>query len=143
MPLTVMHPNMTEQTMWDASRYSGANPLSFKQLGKQYGYEMLYCERCGVNCFLVLRSELPQECQKDYPLPTVPYPCFGTARTGLAYPGHEVDPLERNAVRVGPELLSKIASGDFSVSDIEGSMVSCQSNHVSSTFLEEYRQQPQ
>ena len=138
MPLTVMHPNMTDQTMWDKSRYSGANPLSFLELGKQYGYEMLYCERCGVNCFLVLRSEMPEACQRDYYLPTVPYPCYGTYTPELVYPGHFVDPQERSAVLISPELLLKVKADDFTISDIQASMVPCESNYNSSTIFEEY-----
>lgn len=138
LPLTVIHPNMTDQIAWDLSRYAGANPLSFQLLGKEFGYETIHCERCGVNCFLVLRTELPIECQKDYPLPTVPYPCFGTARTGLAYPGHEIDLLERSAVKVSPQLLQGIKSGTFTVADVEASTISCSSRMDNPSILQRY-----
>ena len=138
LPLTVVHPNMTEQRRWDLSRYAGANPAAFQQLGQQFGYEMVYCERCGVNCFLVLRSEMPQECQStDFPLPLIPYPCFGTLRTGGAYPGHEYDPLIRDAVVVSKELLTQIVSPNvdtgLAMSDVQASMMSCEPNATIST----------
>ena len=138
LPLTVVHPNMTEQSKWDLSRYAGANPTAFQQLGQQFGYEMVYCERCGVNCFLVLRSEMPQECQSiDFPLPLIPYPCFGTLRTGGAYPGHEYDPLIRDAVVVSQELLTRIVSPNMdtgvTMSDVQASMMSCDPNATSTT----------
>jgi hypothetical protein len=139
-PLTVVHPNMTDQTVWDLSRYSGGNPASFQQLGKEFGYEMVYCERCGVNCFLVLRSELPEVCQLDFGLPMIPYPCFGTARTGGAYPGHEIDPLERSVVNIDKELLLKIKSGDYSIFDIQRSMLSCHSNHTRRSMIKDQEQ---
>ena len=130
LPLTVVHPNMTEQNKWDLSRYAGANPAAFQQLGQQFGYEMVYCERCGVNCFLVLRSEMPQECQTtDFPLPLIPYPCFGTLRTGGAYPGHEYDPLIRPAVVVSKDLLTRITTANvetaLTISDVQASMMNC------------------
>ena len=130
IPLTVVHPNMTDLTKWDLSRYAGANPAAFQQLGQQFGYEMVYCERCGVNCFLVLRSEMPSECQiTEFPLPLIPYPCFGTLRTGGAYPGHEYDPLIRDAVVVNKDLLAKITSPNIdtgmTITDVQASMMSC------------------
>lgn len=128
LPLSVIHPNMTDQISWDLSRYAGANPQAFRELGKLYGYEMIYCERCGINCFLVLRSEIPTECQVNiYALPLIPYPCFGTARTGGAYPGHEYDLNQRQAVRISPQLLSGVGSDNLEVSDIEAEMISCKS----------------
>ena len=30
LPLVVVHPDLTNQTMWDSTRYSGANPKLFK-----------------------------------------------------------------------------------------------------------------
>jgi hypothetical protein len=122
-------------------------------LGLHFGYEMVYCERCGVNCILVLNSALPLSCQRRAPptgaainatdlalykntavlggfsMPLVPYPCFGTARTGGSIPGHEYDPKERSAVVLQPDLLQKIATGQVAISDIESSMTSCKSNH--------------
>jgi len=63
VPLTVSHPALSPPgTMWDLTRYSGANPKAFATIAKMFGYEMVYCERCGVNCFLVLASELPPSC---------------------------------------------------------------------------------
>jgi hypothetical protein len=32
-PLVVVHPNMTDQVVWDSSRYAGANPMAFRLLG--------------------------------------------------------------------------------------------------------------
>jgi len=80
IPLTVAHPTQTNQTVWDGTRYAGANPKAFQQLGSKYGYDMLYCERCGVNCFLVRRDALPSDCRGQFldRLPLVPYPCFST-----------------------------------------------------------------
>jgi hypothetical protein len=140
LPLTVVHPNMTDQKTWDLSRYAGANPAAFHQLGRIFGYEMVYCERCGVNCFLVLRSELPDDCQQqdDWSIPFVPYPCFGTARTGGAYPGHEYDPLDRPAVQVTAELLSMItdpAGPRFAVDDVQAALTRCDANLTTSSWL--------
>jgi tetratricopeptide (TPR) repeat protein len=131
VPLTVVHPNMTEQNVWDLSRYAGANPLAFRLLGEKFGYDMVYCERCGVNCFLVLRNELPEGCRGTSTAsafqPMSPYPCFGTSRTGGAYPGHEYDPHGRSAVRLGPEVMRDIVIGNLTLDTIEGSMQSCPS----------------
>lgn len=45
LPLSVIHPDHTNQTVWDGTRYSGANSEAFRRLGKRYGYDMLHCER--------------------------------------------------------------------------------------------------
>lgn len=140
VPLTVIHPNMTDQKTWDLSRYAGANPAAFHQLGRVFGYEMVYCERCGVNCFLVLRTELPDECQQrdDISIPFVPYPCFGTARTGGAYPGHEYDPLARPAVKITEELLSKITETPgprFTIDDVQSATTGCDTNVTPTSWL--------
>jgi len=39
---------------WDGySNYFGASLLSLVKLGKKYNYSLVYCEKKGVNCFLV------------------------------------------------------------------------------------------
>ena len=132
LPLTVGHPNMTNMNGprygFDGSRYYGANPKAFQVLGRKFGYEMLYCERCSVNCFLVLRSELPVHCQSEkYPLPVISYPCFGSDGKvsyssnrdqqtwhGL-YGGHAVDPYQRSVVRVNDGLLRQLVLGNLSI----------------------------
>jgi hypothetical protein len=113
-PMSVVHPSMTNQTVWDLTRYSGANPAAFRALGRRFGYEMVYCERCGVNCFLVHESVLPQSCDRaasGMSLPKVSYPCFGTARTGGAYPGHEVDPQRRKPVKLSEDVIDAWLAG--------------------------------
>ena len=104
--LTVTHPSLTNQTVWDLSRYSGANPLAFAILGARFGYDMVYCESCGVNCFLVLRSALPEECQSHFQgnLPTIPTPCFAGINNH-PLPGHEVDASHRPALWLEEHLL--------------------------------------
>ena len=101
-PLSVPHPHTMNQTMWDMTRYFGANPRAFQVLGGLFGYEMVYCETCGVNCFLVLRSELSDipACTGALPLPLpfVPYPCYHYGDHSEA--GHPPDPASRLPVRV-------------------------------------------
>lgn len=102
LPLTVPHPKYTNQTHWDHTKYFGANPRAFQILGEAYGYEMLYCESCGVNCFLVQRSLILDSC-----LPIPPHkvrrPCYFHSKKdeSIAY-GHAPDTLNRS-----PLLLTK------------------------------------
>lgn len=112
--LTVTHPSLTNQTVWDLSRYSGANPLAFALLGARFGYDMVYCESCGVNCFLVLRSALPEECQSHFQgnLPTIPTPCFAGINNH-PLPGHEVDASHRPALWLDEHLLSSVFEPGF------------------------------
>ena len=146
LPLTVGHPNMTNMNGprygFDGSRYYGANPKAFQLLGRKFGYEMLYCERCSVNCFLVLRSELPVHCQSEkYPLPVISYPCFASDGKvsysssrdqqtwhGL-YGGHVVDPYQRSVVRVNDELLRQLVLGNLSI-PLDEPPAATQSYHV-------------
>ena len=101
IPLTVTHPSLTNQTVWDGTRYAGANPKAFQLLANAYGYDMVHCERCGVNCFLVRRDALPVECRTEFHsrLPFVPYPCFTTlSPTGEKLVGHRVDLMQRRSI---------------------------------------------
>jgi len=136
-PLVVVHPDMTNQTTWDLSRYAGANPKAFQMLAAHYGYDMVYCERCGVNCFLVLRSALPADCQDHFVdrMPLVPYPCY-TSNLNNKSPGHGVDPLHRQVIRVDEALLANITAltlptgdNDFRGRDVsERNLYSCSAN---------------
>lgn len=109
-PLVVPHPSSTTQRVWDLSRFAGANPIAYQALGNAFGYDMVYCESCGVNCFLVLREELPSSCNthdgisKFTALPKVPYPCYGS--TSHNYIGHIVDAQHRLPLLITPELLA-------------------------------------
>jgi len=97
-PLVVNHPDMTNQTVWDMTRYAGGNPMAFQILGSKYGYDLVYCEKCGVNCFLVEREgrgSVNGVGHLSGRLPAVHYPCFGTALTNGAYPGHVIDSTKR------------------------------------------------
>lgn len=108
LPLAVTHPDLTKQTVWDSTRYSGANPKAFQMTAARFGYDMVHCERCGVNCFLVRRDSLPEQCRESFQdyMPMVPYPCFGTLTPeGAQMIGHPVDPEERPAVMLGHDLL--------------------------------------
>lgn len=108
LPLVVTHPDLTNQTVWDSTRYSGANPKAFQMTADRFGYRMVHCERCGVNCFLVRKDVLPQDCSEmfDDHLPMVPYPCFGTVTPeGGTMIGHPLDPEERPAVMLDGDLL--------------------------------------
>lgn len=135
VPLTVNHPNLTSPDyMWDLTRYSGANPKAFATIAKQYGYEMVYCERCGVNCFLVLRNELPQSClsiasldnEGEAYVPPISYPCFGVSGSGAAYPGHLVDPQKRSVMVLSDPVVKKILSNELTVDDVLGNQYSCE-----------------
>ena len=131
-PLTVGHPNQTftngPKYGFDGSRYFGANPRAFQVLGRRFGYEMVYCERCAVNCFMVLRSALPAACSgAKFPFPHVPYPCFASdARASSVqtrdqqtwhglYGGHVVDPHQRSVVRVDDALLGHLLGHNLSI----------------------------
>ena len=76
-PLVVNHPHLLPHLKyWDGTRYFGANPFAFQLLGKATGYEMLYCDRCGINCFMIARNELRRICPLNshlFRLPTVNY----------------------------------------------------------------------
>jgi hypothetical protein len=118
-PLTVTHPITTNQTTWDLTRYSGANPKAFQLLGQQFGYEMVYCESCGVNCFLIRRDLIPSSCLRrnsndHLPLPHLSYPCFATESNNYQR-GHPVDsnPL-RMPLFVDSTLLSLATSDHLS-----------------------------
>jgi hypothetical protein len=133
VPLTVTHPITTNQTMWDLTRYSGANPKAFQLLAQQFGYEMVYCESCGVNCFLVQRDLIPSSCFRrgrthssegdgeeeesmkevvdpsgdHLPLPHLSYPCFATLANNKQR-GHPPDMNSggRTPLFVDPRLLT-------------------------------------
>jgi hypothetical protein len=38
---------------WDGSNYFGASLLSLDKLAKKYNYSLIYCNKNGVNCFLI------------------------------------------------------------------------------------------
>jgi len=38
---------------WDGSNYFGVSLLSLDKLGKKYNYSVVYCNKNGVNCFLI------------------------------------------------------------------------------------------
>ena len=38
---------------WDGSNYFGASLLSLDKLGQKYNYSLVYCNKNGVNCFLI------------------------------------------------------------------------------------------
>jgi len=38
---------------WDGSNYFGASLLSLDKLGKKYNYSLIYCNKNGINCFLI------------------------------------------------------------------------------------------
>jgi len=38
---------------WDGSNYFGVSLLSLDKLGKKYDYSLIYCNKNGVNCFLI------------------------------------------------------------------------------------------
>jgi len=111
-PLVVAPPSMMSQEVWDLTRYYGANPAAFRALGKRFGYEMVYCERCGTNCFLVDKTELLPSCKRNFSLPRLSYPCFGTSRTGGAHVGHEVDTQRRQPILLADAVLDEWLSAD-------------------------------
>lgn len=124
-PMTMVHPHLTDLKTWDLSRYHGANPAAFRKLGRLFGYEMVYCEMCGVNCILVHRDAIPTACgSAGFPMPAVHYPCFGTTRTGGSYPGHEVDLMRRRPVLLTDSLLALIATQIYSLWDVADNLYS-------------------
>jgi tetratricopeptide (TPR) repeat protein len=44
---------------WSGSDYFGASLGALAELGNRKGYELVYCERAGVNAFFIARSQLP------------------------------------------------------------------------------------
>ena len=40
-------------TMWDGTNYFGSSLLALQKLCKNYGYELFYCDKNGVNAFFV------------------------------------------------------------------------------------------
>lgn len=135
VPLSVTHPDLTpggQEGRWDGTRYAGANPAAFAAVGRMYGYDMLYCESCGVNCFLVQSSELPESCRVNpsyagpgspVHVPQVPYPCFGVP--GGDGPGHRVDDLRRAAVQLTPDILGQIRASTLTGDALHASRHSC------------------
>ena len=111
LPLGVNHPKCMEQEVWDGTRYSGANPVAFQTLLKEFGYEMVYCESCGVNCFFILKSLFPESCTGTFPTPMIHYPCYGTGQAGIM--GHKSDLAGRDPVLLTTDLVRKIIGGDI------------------------------
>lgn len=110
LPLSVTHPHHINQTHWDHSRYFGANPQAFQMLGQKYDYEMIYCESCGVNCFLIHKALLPPSCRPSPPH-RVHRPCYFHSKKdeSIAY-GHAPDLLKRRPLQLTRELLSSDTS---------------------------------
>jgi len=135
VPLTVTHPDLTQEGQegrWDGTRYAGANPKAFAAVAKIYGYDMLYCESCGVNCFLVLSAELPSTCRVNpgyvdtrspVHVPQVAYPCFGVP--GGVGPGHRVDAMGRAAVELSVSLLNQIRDNALTADAMRAGRRSC------------------
>ncbi len=46
---------------WDLSDFFGASIRALAELGDSKGYELVYCERAGVNAFFVARTALPPD----------------------------------------------------------------------------------
>jgi hypothetical protein len=44
---------------WRGTDYYGAGLRALAELGDSKGYELVYCESCGINAFFVARSALP------------------------------------------------------------------------------------
>ena len=116
IPLTVIPPHMTTQKTWDLTRYYGANPEAFRILGKAFDYQMVYCERCGVNCFLVHKDELKNlgcnTTANDDVLPRLSYPAFASIASGDAYPGHKVDDALRKPVHLQNHMIQQLKNGN-------------------------------
>lgn len=55
-------------------RNFGANPLGYKALLNEFGYEIIHCDTTGTMCFFVLQSLLPKTCPTSFPLPSFTYP---------------------------------------------------------------------
>ena len=47
--------------LWNGGDYFGASLLALKELGRQKGYTLVYCERAGVNAFFVADRLLPAD----------------------------------------------------------------------------------
>jgi len=124
-PLVVAHPHQIDQKVWDLTRYSGGNPKAFQSLLNRHGYESVHCEKCGVNCFFVKRSEIPRQCRSmlHNHAPSISYPCFSTlAENGKdTRIGHPVDALQRPVV-VADESLIELLSQNHSAFDIDKSL---------------------
>lgn len=98
---------------------------------------MVYCERCGVNCFLVLKSELPHDNNNNnilspfYAINT-PYQCFGTVQSGDNYAGHIVDKHGRESIKITSNLMKDLISisnnDSIIINKIIESKYSCSSN---------------
>ena len=110
LPLVIDHPlssqfmqlvdGRTDLLLYDYSSFSGtnyygANSMAYKKLGAMFGYELVYCERTGTNCFLVLKKALQDACPSleeeeeegyslDDLLPFVPLPAYGPRKLGHA-----------------------------------------------------------
>ena len=65
---------------------------------------MVYCERKGINCFLVLREAIPERVRAHYfnmPLPFVPLPSYGPRGVG-----HTADPRNRKPLKIYDDLIN-------------------------------------
>lgn len=135
-PLLMNHPKTTQEIGWNGkSRHFGANPSAFSMLAEAYGYEMVYCERCGVNCFLVLKSAM-QPLMNGNVIPslhtsfTTPYACHVKTMRHPFTVRDVVDVDEdkaKIAIRMNPTLLSKIMGANFTVQDLEDARYNCHS----------------
>jgi hypothetical protein len=132
VPLVVIPPEMTTQETWDLSRYAGANPLAYNLMVSEFGYHMVHCDICGVNCFFVRTDAAPSTCAlATFPLPKYSYPCYGTTLTGGAYPGHVVDFDYQPPVRLSRDLLSNIVIGGYSLFDVARYLFETSADYIS------------
>ncbi len=80
---------------WAGDEYYGAGLLSLTKLGEEKGYQLVYCEKHGVNAFFVRKDLVPLlfDPKKIYRPPNY----FGL---GLRHkPSSKLDGLDRAAIR--------------------------------------------
>ena len=113
-----------------------ANPKAFFDLGKFYGYEMVYCERNGVNCFLVHKDAISAATKGincHFPKPNYHYPAFHVDMNGAM--GHKIV-LETSDILIRPtlELIEKLSQNAAGQDDIKSHIV-----HASNLYAEKNR----
>ena len=87
---------------WDRTNFFGASYAAFKNLGKMYGYEVIYCESQGVNLFMIRVHSLGSHAITDSD-------AFRPPRYG-AGSGHPIDHLNRKYLCSEHYLLPGVAT---------------------------------
>jgi len=90
-------PNLT----WDGSQYFGGSLLAMYRLAKKKGYELVYCDKMGVNAFFV-RKDCTDNLQIKQPIDAYRGAAYGELDSNEMRTGHR--PTKRKFLTIGTDL---------------------------------------